>query len=269
MIEVVIAFLAGLLIGSFLNVCIYRLPKDLSIVRPRSYCPACNVKIAWYDNIPLVSYTVLGGRCRHCGARIPIRYPIVEALTAVAFATAVAALGPGLAAVKLCMFSALMIGLAFSDLEERILPDEFTLGGIVIGLLLALVVPMDVIFASLFVGPQSHGRWLSLAESVLGAGASVGLLWVVGFLYEKVRHRSGLGFGDVKMMGAIGAFLGVHGAFQTIILASLVGSVVGLVYIKVTKKDFSSYELPFGTFLGLTALVLAFLRTTVAPLDAM
>jgi leader peptidase (prepilin peptidase) / N-methyltransferase len=263
---VIIAFLAGLLIGSFLNVCIYRMPKDLSIVRPRSYCPSCNVKIAWSDNVPLVSYTLLGGRCRHCGARIPFRYPIVEALTALAFAVAVLTLGPTLASLKLCLFAALMIALAFSDLEERILPDEFTLGGMAAGLLLALVVPMDVVFAGLFVRPGNTGRWLWLAESALGAVVSAGLLWVVGFLYEKIRQRSGLGLGDVKMMGTIGAFLGVHGAFQTIILASLIGSVVGLVYIKVSKKDFSSYELPFGTFLGLTALALAFLRTTVAPL---
>jgi leader peptidase (prepilin peptidase) / N-methyltransferase len=263
---VIIAFLAGLLIGSFLNVCIYRMPKDLSIVRPRSYCPSCNVKIAWFDNVPLVSYTLLGGRCRHCGARIPFRYPIVEALTALAFAVAVLTLGPTLASLKLCLFAALMIALAFSDLEERILPDEFTLGGMAAGLLLALVVPMDVVFAGLFVRPGNTGRWLWLAESALGAVVSAGLLWVVGFLYEKIRQRSGLGLGDVKMMGTIGAFLGVHGAFQTIILASLIGSVVGLVYIKVSKKDFSSYELPFGTFLGLTALALAFLRTTVAPL---
>lgn len=266
MIGAVIAFLAGLLIGSFLNVCIYRLPKDLSIVRPRSYCPACNVKIAWFDNIPLVSYTLLGGRCRHCGARIPFRYPIVEALTALAFALSVLAFGPTLLALKVCLFSALMIGLAFSDLEERILPDEFTLGGTAAGLMLALVVPMDVVFAGLFFNPLTTGRWLWLAESILGAGVAAGLLWGVGFLYEKVRHKSGLGLGDVKMMGTIGAFLGVHGAFQTIILASLVGSVVGLVYIKVSKKDFSSYELPFGTFLGLTALALAFLRATVTPL---
>ena len=129
MLEAALAGLFGLLIGSFLNVCIYRLPRDLSVVRPRSYCPQCEKPIAWFDNIPLVSYLMLGRRCRHCRQPIPVRYPIVEALTAVLFFVFVAALGPKLAALKFCLFAALLVGMIFSDFEELILPDEFTLGG--------------------------------------------------------------------------------------------------------------------------------------------
>src|SRR5271165_3510757 len=150
MIEALIAGLFGLLIGSFLNVCIYRLPRDLSVVHPRSYCPRCEHPIAWYDNIPVVSFALLRGRCRHCGATIPWRYPLVELLTGVAFAGAVSLLGPVIAAAKLCVFSAILIALVFAGLEERILPDEFTLGGIAAGLLFSVFVPLRGIW-SLFI----------------------------------------------------------------------------------------------------------------------
>ena len=150
MLEALVALVAGLLIGSFLNVCVYRMPRDLSVVAPRSYCPACEHPIAWYDNIPIASFALLGGRCRHCGKPIPIRYLLVEALTAALFVVVVLLHGPSLVSVALCTFCALMIGLVFSDLEERILPDEFTLGGIALGLLFAYVAPFQVILLSLF-----------------------------------------------------------------------------------------------------------------------
>src|SRR5579862_5045413 len=127
----------GLIIGSFLNVCVYRLPQDLSVVRPRSYCPACSHPIAWFDNVPLFSFAVLGGRCRHCKAAISWRYPVVEFMTGALFFTFVLKLGPTLPALKFCVLSALLVGLAFADLEARILPDEFTLGGMAVGLVLA------------------------------------------------------------------------------------------------------------------------------------
>ena len=255
MLAIVLAFLGGLLIGSFLNVCIHRLPRDLSVVRPRSHCPHCEKMIAWYDNIPLVSYAMLFGRCRHCHERISIRYPIVELATALAFAVCVAALGPSLPALKYSIFSAILITLIASDLEERILPDEFTLGGTLVGLVLAAFVPLDAEFISLLtpisLGPRGH----SLIESAAGALIGSGSIWLVGFLYEKIRHREGLGFGDVKMIAMIGSFLGLRLALLTLMLASLLGAVVGLIYVLVTRKDASTYELPFGSFLGLAALI--------------
>src|SRR5882724_10721293 len=194
--ETALAFLAGLLIGSFLNVCIFRLPRDLSVVRPRSFCPGCEKTIAWYDNIPVLSYILLRGKCRHCKERIPLRYPIVELATAAAFAVCVAALGVTPAAAKYSIFSAILIALIASDMEERILPDEFTLGGILIGLVFSAFVPLGFELAHVIL-PISWGpRWLSVGEAVLGAGFSSGSIWAVGWLYHKLRHREGLGLGD-------------------------------------------------------------------------
>lgn len=264
MLEAVIGLAAGLLIGSFLNVCIYRLPRDLSVVRPRSFCPACEKQIAWYDNIPLASYLMLRGRCRNCGARIPLRYPLVELLTGVVFALFVGWLGLGLLALKWCVFGALMIGLSFADLEERILPDELTWGGVAAGIALSLWVPMQSGYVQLFLASRWSERWVSVGESVVGAFVGSGLLWAVGALFKAVRHKEGLGLGDVKMLAAVGAFLGLQGTLQTLILGSVAGSVIGLIYIKVTRKDYSSYELPFGTFLGFTALLVGFLQGPLA-----
>jgi leader peptidase (prepilin peptidase)/N-methyltransferase len=255
MLTALVALAAGLLIGSFLNVCVYRLPRDLSVVRPRSYCPACEHKIAWRDNIPLVSYLLLRGRCRHCGARIPVRYPLVELLTGALFGLTAWKLGAGLPALKWCLFDALMIGLTFSDLEERILPDEFTLGGAAAGIALSAVTPMDTGYAHLFLAAVLSARWLSVAESILGALLASGLLWLIGRLYQAVRRKEGLGLGDVKMLALAGAFLGLHGALQTLVIASLAGSILGLIYIRIARKDYSTYELPLGTFLGLTAIL--------------
>ena len=261
MLIVLLALLAGLLIGSFLNVCVYRLPRDLSVASPaRSFCPACEKTIVWYDNIPLLSYLLLGGRCRYCRERIPPRYLIVEFATGAAFALCVAALGPTLVALKFALYAAILITLIASDLEERILPDEFTLGGTLIGLALAPFVPLEHYFVSMLL-PYSLGpRWPSLAESVFGAVVGSGSIWLVGYLYEKLRHREGLGFGDVKMIAMIGAFMGLRIALLTLIVASFLGSIIGLLYIRITKQDAATYELPFGTFLGLAALVVAALN---------
>jgi len=258
MIEIVLAFLAGLLIGSFLNVCVFRLPRDLSVITPaRSFCPFCEETIAWYDNIPLLSYILLRAKCRRCGARIPLRYPAVELATAVAFALCVAWFGVHLPALKFALFSAIMITLIASDLEERILPDEFTVGGSVAGLILAWFIPMRPELVLLAM-PYSWGpRWLSVGESLLGAGVSSGSIWLAGWLYEKFRHREGLGFGDVKMIFMIGAFLGLPAALLTLIAASLIGAVGGLIYIRMTHQDASTYELPFGSFLGIASLGVA------------
>ncbi len=258
MIEAIIAGLVGLLIGSFLNVCIYRLPRDLSVVAPRSFCPECETPIAWFDNIPLLSYLILRARCRKCGKRISFRYPSVELLTGAAFFSAVWGLGPTAGALKFCVFGAIVITLVFSDIEERILPDEFTLGGTVAGILFAAVVPMKYGIMHLFLFSLRNQTLLSVAESVFAAGFCAGTLWFVGTLYQKIRHREGLGFGDVKMVAMIGAFLGLQGSLLTLIVGSLLGAIVGLCYIWFTGKDASTYELPFGAFLGAAALGVGF-----------
>ena len=266
MLEAALVGLLGLLIGSFLNVCIYRFPRDLSVVRPRSFCPECEHTIAWFDNVPLLSFALLKGRCRHCGKRIPARYPIVEALTAILFFVTVATLGVSVVAFKFCLLSSLLVGMIFSDLEERILPDELTLGGLVAGLALSWVVPVGdgtAGFLLALAGAKLNEHPLSLVESILGAAVPSGFLWLTGELFQKLRHKEGLGFGDVKMMATVGAFLGIRGALQTLILGSLLGSVIGLVYILVTRKDHSSYELPFGSFLGVAALVVSLMSQRV------
>ena len=168
MIETAIAFLAGLLIGSFLNVCIYRLPRELSIVRPRSYCPHCERTISWRDNLPVLSYLLLGGRCRFCRAPIPVRYPLVELATAAAFALCVAELGVSLAALKWSIFSAIVIALIATDLEERILPDELTMGGTLVGLVLAAFVPVDAETITLLLPPLDR-RAGSVVAAAFGA----------------------------------------------------------------------------------------------------
>jgi leader peptidase (prepilin peptidase)/N-methyltransferase len=262
-VEIALAVLAGLLIGSFLNVCIFRLPRDLSVVTPaRSFCPGCETTIAWYDNVPLMSFALLGGRARCCKERIPIRYPIVELATAAAFGAAVWMFGATWAGLKYCVFAAIMIDLVATDFEERILPDEFTLGGTGLGLVFSWFVLLEVDVASLlfFLAglEQPSGQVFSLVESGLGAVIGSGMLLFVAWAYEKIRHREGMGLGDVKMMALIGAFLGLRPALFIFFLASVVGSVLGSLFIWLARKEARSYELPFGSFLGATALVVAF-----------
>jgi leader peptidase (prepilin peptidase)/N-methyltransferase len=258
---VLAAFVFGLLIGSFLNVCVFRLPRDLSVLDPaRSFCPGCEHTIAWFDNIPLVSYALLRGRCRHCKEWIPVRYPLVELATGAAFAYVAARFGLTAVAVKYAIFAAIMIDLIATDFEERILPDEFTLGGTLAGLGMAAFVPMPVELAHLILplfGIDLGPRWISVVESAVAAGAGSGTIWFVGWGYNKIRHREGLGLGDVKMIALIGAFLGLEATLVTMMLGALLGSVLGLAYIKIAKKDAATYELPFGTFLGVAALVIA------------
>src|ERR1035441_8675051 len=225
MIEALIALLFGLLIGSFLNVCIHRWPRNRSVVKPRSHCVRCRKPIAWYDNIPLVSYLVLGGRCRHCRARISWRYPVVELLTAMLFFYQVSTLGLTLAALKMCVFCAIAVALLFCDLEKRILPDELTKGGIVLGICFALFVPVPDITAQMifWLAQTLLGRTVvelpvwsrSIAESALGATLPAFFLWFGGWMYFKLRHREGLGFGDVKLIAMVGSFLGLGGSARS------------------------------------------------------
>lgn len=257
MLEAIFAGLFGLLIGSFLNVCIYRLPRDLSVVHPRSFCPGCERPIAWFDNIPVLTWMILRGRCRHCSAPIPARYPIVEALTGALFFIGVLSLGPTLAALKFCAYAAIMVALIFTDLEERILPDEFTLGGTLVGLGLSWFVHLPPTLIAFFLPPESEAPLISLSESAFAAVVLSGTLWGIGALYKLVRGREGLGFGDVKMVACMGAFAGLAPALMTIVVGSVIGSVAGVIFIWIGRKDASSYELPFGSFLGIAALLTA------------
>ncbi|MFN7924432.1 MAG: prepilin peptidase [Bryobacteraceae bacterium] len=252
--EAVIAALAGLLLGSFLNVCIHRWPRDLSVVWPGSHCPRCRHDIAWYDNIPVFSWLRLDGRCRHCLSSISWRYPAVEALTAVLFAAAVIVWGPTLGAARYALFAFLMVGMIFSDLETRLLPDQFTKGGIVLGLVAAWIAPLTGgFFTELRV--TGYFRVNSVLDSAFAAALLSGALWFIGWAYSRIRKKDGLGFGDVKMVAAMGAFLGLAPALMAVSAGGIVGSVIGGVWMYWKKKDVGSYELPLGSFLGAAAIV--------------
>ena len=230
-----LAFSFGLVVGSFLNVCIHRLPLGESVVWPTSRCPHCRAEVKLYDNIPVLSYILLGGRCRSCRKPISIQYPIIELLTAAAFLTAFFLFEPPLLYVRL-VFACAMIVLLVIDLEHRILPDVITLPGIVLGFV-----------SSLFLPP---GWTDSLIGILLGGGS----LWLLGEVYFRVRHEEGMGFGDVKMLAMIGAFLGWKLMFLTLVLASLLGSVIGVGMIVMRRSDMK-YALPFGSFLAVAAVV--------------
>jgi leader peptidase (prepilin peptidase)/N-methyltransferase len=253
MIEALVGALFGLVIGSFLNVCIHRLPRDLSLVAPRSRCPRCDRPIAWYDNIPALSYAILAGRCRHCRAWISPRYPLVELAAAALLAAIAARWGFTIEALKWASFTSMMLALAFTDLETRILPDEMTKGGLWLGLVLSLLAPVEPGLVS-FVLANVAEPVRSLAESLFAAGFLSGTLWVVGALYARLRGREGLGFGDVKLIAMMGAFLGFGKAFLALVAGSVAGSVVGLIFVIATRKDARTYEVPFGTFLAVAAI---------------
>jgi leader peptidase (prepilin peptidase)/N-methyltransferase len=260
LIEVLFAFLFGLLIGSFLNVCIHRWPRDESVVWPGSRCAVCGHPIAWYDNVPVLSYVLLRGRCRHCLVGIHWRYPVVELLTGALFAAGAAKWGATPEAAKFMLFASMQVGMIFCDLETRLLPDQFTIGGIALGLVAAALVPFRDGMAPLLV-PASDPRVFSVVESALAAAVAGGSLWGVAWLYSRVRGREGLGFGDVKMVAMMGAFLGLGPAMLAIFLGCILGTVLGVGYALVTRQDLHSYELPFGTFLGIAAIAVAVTAT--------
>lgn len=250
----------GLLIGSFLNVCISRLPYDESVVSPRSHCPRCATMIAWYDNVPVLSYVVLLARCRHCRASISARYPIVELITGVLFAVIVWRFGLEWAAFKWCAFAAIVVELGFSDLETRILPDEFTNGGALLGVILAAIVPLPqglFSFLAALIWPTASEALASLINSLATSVFLAGGLYMMGALYRRFRGREGLGFGDVKMVAMLGAFLGLETALLGLMLGSLLGSVIGMAWITLRRASAANYELPFGSFLALGALLAA------------
>lgn len=226
----------GLTIGSFLNVCIYRLPLGRSIVSPGSSCPSCGYALRWADNVPVASYAWLGGRCRSCRAPISIRYPVVELITMAMFVLHYAVLGADPLLVPRLIFACALLVLFAIDLEHHLLPNVITLPGILVGFLFSLVLPP---------GPVS-----SLTGILVGGGS----LWLLGEAYYRYSGQEGMGGGDVKMLAMIGAFLGWQLTLVTLVFSSIAGAVIGLVIIGVKRGDLK-YALPYGTFLSLAALV--------------
>jgi len=260
----VFVFLFGLIIGSFLNVCILRIPGGKSIVTPASACPGCGAPIKPYDNIPVLSWLLLRGKCRACRKPISAMYPAVELLTGLLFLVCWLAFGFSAQTLKWAAFSALMIVLIFTDLRERLLPDAVNFTGLGIGLLASLFTkPMDGtalwLSARLFDYPPPVPV-LSFCDALLGAAAGSGLLWLVSEGYFRLRGREGMGLGDVKMMLLVGAFLGLKRTVLTILAGSVLGTVLGILFI-LTRRKGSDYELPFGTFLGAAALLVVFFGT--------
>jgi leader peptidase (prepilin peptidase) / N-methyltransferase len=234
-VELIIVTFMGLAIGSFLNVVIHRLPRRESIVSPGSRCPGCGTALGWFDNIPLLSYAVLGGRCRGCRTRISIRYPLTELITAGVFIWHYLVFGwTPLLAVRL-LFAASMVALFAIDLEHHLLPDAITLPGIGFGLIASLFLPPGIVDA--FIGTLVGG----------------GVLWLIGEAYYRYSGEEGLGGGDVKMLGMIGAVLGWKLVLLTMMLSSIAGSVIGVAVIAWHRGGLKR-ALPFGTFLALAAL---------------
>jgi leader peptidase (prepilin peptidase) / N-methyltransferase len=256
-----IIFLFGLVIGSFLNVCILRIPNSKSIVLPPSHCPSCGTPIKPYDNIPVLSWLVLAGRCRKCKVRISAMYPMVELVTGLLFLACYLVFGLNAEALKWAVFAALIIVLTITDLRERILPDKVNFVGLGLGLLLSFFTrPVDGTATWLanhvFAYPPPDAV-LSFGDALIGAGVASGLLWLVAEGYFRARGREGMGLGDVKMMAMAGAFLGLQRALLTILAGSLLGSVIGIAVIAIGRKG-RDFELPFGTFLGAGAMLVVF-----------
>lgn len=258
----VLSFVFGACVGSFLNVCIHRIPREESCVRPRSRCPSCGRPIAWFDNLPLISFWALRARCRHCGAGISPRYVLVELLVAILFLLVWLSLGPQgserpLALVPVPFFlgvcirwlvvSGLVLG-TFVDLEHMIIPDRVSLGGMAAGIVLSAFFPW------------LHGgsRWLDGAgAAAVGAAVGAGGLWLVAQLGRLIFRKEAMGLGDVKLLGAIGAFMGWRAVFFTILVSSLAGSAVGLGLVA-SKRQAMQSRIPYGPYLALAALIWLF-----------
>jgi leader peptidase (prepilin peptidase)/N-methyltransferase len=233
------AAVLGLIVGSYLNVVIHRLPRGISTVLPRSRCPACGAAIRARDNLPLLSFVLLGGRCRDCGAPIPWRYPVIEALTAVLFVGCILRFGPNRHALAAALFCSLLVALGTIDAEHLLLPDRITLPGIVAGVAL-----------------QPWIGWAGWRGALLGAALGGGVLLALYGLWYLLRREEGLGLGDVKMLAMVGAFLGWRGVVVTLFFGSLAGALAGLALIR-SGRGHRKSKLPLGTFLaggGIVAL---------------
>jgi leader peptidase (prepilin peptidase)/N-methyltransferase len=234
----------GLAVGSFLNVCIHRLPRKGSIVQPPSSCPSCGYVLGWLDNIPVISYAMLGGRCRKCRQPISIRYPIVEILTMAIFILHYVVFGLDVILVPRLLFACILIVLFAIDLEHQLLPNVITLPGIVLGLAFSTMVPPG------------------LLDAVIGTVLGGAILWLLGEAYYRYSGVEGMGGGDVKMLAMIGAFLGWKLVLLTLVFSSFAGALVGLLVIAI-RRGGMKYALPYGTFLSLAALVSSLFGTRI------
>jgi len=234
--QIAILAVLGLAVGSFLNVCIHRLPRGQSLNSPPSRCPHCDYQLRPFDNIPVVSYAILGGRCRKCRARISIRYPIIELVTMALFVLHGAVFGWTALLVPRLLFACAMVVLFAIDLEHQLLPNVITLPGIVVGLIASSVLPPGII------------------DAVIGVLVGGGVLWLIGEAYFRYSGQEGMGGGDVKMLAMIGAFLGWKLVLITLVLSSVLGSIIGMIVIAI-RKGGMKYALPYGTFLALGAIV--------------
>lgn len=222
----------GLMLGSFLNVCIHRWPKEESVVKPRSRCPGCGKMIAWYDNIPVLSWIMLGGKCRNCKAAISIQYPLIELANCLIWIFMAWRYGASIEALRGAIFFTILLGIALTDAREYIIPDEFSLGGLVIGILFSLA-----------------GGFAGVSTALLGAAVGFGVLWLVGVAGTRMFKEEAMGGGDIKMMAMVGAFVGWQGVLLTIFLGALLGTLVFVPLSVVGKKKL----VPFGVFLSLGA----------------
>jgi leader peptidase (prepilin peptidase)/N-methyltransferase len=285
-------FLLGIVVGSFLNVCITRIPEELSIVSPRSRCPRCKTPIKAYDNVPIFGWLWLRGKCRACGLPISPMYPLIELVTGLLFVTAFQEFGITHATVKWLFFTCLILVLSVTDLRVRILPDAVNWPGFAAGLMFSGFVPPDHghvrYLISLILNFRVPGFVSGLLDGILGATFGSFLLWGLAAAYKLVRHREGMGMGDVKMMAMVGAFLGVRGTFLTLLLGSLLGSIIGISVVlalyfagwksalakRASRRGLgkendlrwavaSQYQLPLGTFLGIGALATVYLGPVI------
>jgi leader peptidase (prepilin peptidase)/N-methyltransferase len=240
-------FLLGSVVGSFLNVCIYRLPREKSIVHPPSACPGCGKPIKFYDNIPLISYILLKGRCRECGTKISIRYPIVEFLTGLLFLLLYRQFELTFESLVFILFVSLLIAISFIDLEFRIIPDILSIGGVILGFLLSIARPFF---------HRVEPRF-GILDSLIGIAIGGGILFAIAWIYQLITKREGMGGGDIKLLGMIGAFCGIKGVIFSLISASFIGSIVGIPLMLAKGRD-TKYAIPFGPFLSLGAVIFVF-----------
>jgi leader peptidase (prepilin peptidase) / N-methyltransferase len=254
------AAVGGLLFGSFLNVCIYRIPRDLSVVAPRSFCPECGRQLTWVENIPLLSFICLRGRCRTCKQPIGWRYPLVEAVCAVAFWAVVYRYGLSVETIKWILFEMILITLFCTDLEERLLPDELTLGGSFVALVAAFAVRVPGSLGEIAFS-ESRIYVASLLNAVLGALLLSLPIWAIAAVWGKVRRREALGLGDVKLLAMLGLFLGLERGYVVLLIASIAGAIFGAGIWIWKRKEIAAYEVPLGSFLCAAAALMPLFST--------